>query len=100
MINSLNEAIRRKIDGTIYDRRRKLTMEQREEIRRRYKKGRKPSQYDLANEYGVSQGAIRAVIVPGASNRKEPYHYTQEEKYRREKESRTYKHKLLIEGKI
>ena len=41
----------------------KLTDEQVAEIRARYVPGRKPSQTDLARQYGVSQGAISFLLL-------------------------------------
>jgi len=40
----------------------KLTAEQVAEIRSRYVRGQKPTQWDLAREYGVSQGVISSVV--------------------------------------
>ena len=41
----------------------KLTYEEVAEIRARWVRGQKPSQSDLAREYGVSQGAISFVLL-------------------------------------
>ena len=52
-----------KIQGTMFDRRRKLTEEQKEEIRKKYSTGL-VGQRPLAKEYGVSRGLIQVILNP------------------------------------
>ena len=93
--------------GKEYDRRRKLTDEQYEEIRHKYATG-EYSYNKLAKEYGVSKKLI-LLIVNQESRRKNNERikehwreYKDSNEKRREvmKEHRAYKKKLYDEGKI
>ena len=92
-----------------YDRRRKLTDEQKEEIKHKYETGLY-SQRALAAEYGVSRRLITFVLDENKAQRaaeqlKERkkdgrYSYTKEERNAIAREHRAYKHTLYVQGKI
>lgn len=97
------------IQGTKYDRRMKLTPEQKEEIKRRYETeniGMRP----LAKEYGVTRGLIRYIVYPEKleKNRERQkkaraegkYKYTKEKWAATQREHRKYKQDLYKSGKI
>jgi hypothetical protein len=98
-----------KIANTKYDRRIKLTDEQREAIREEYAKGEKGARV-LAKEYGVSRSLIRFVVMPEKYERSKEmfrerrkdgrYDISSEEWRDLIKERRRYKQKLYLEGKI
>ena len=96
---SLNSAIKVKIAGGKYDRRRRLTNEQKDHIRLLYFTT-SVSYAVLAKEFGVSTSAIEFTIHPDKNIRKHQYGYSREEKTKMNRETRNYKHKLLLEGKI
>lgn len=95
-----------KIAGGKYDRRIKLTPEQKEEIR---KNTEGLSQRVLANKYGVSRRTIQFILNPdklkeNLKRRKERggsmLYYKPEEWPEVIKEHRRYKQKLKLDGKI
>lgn len=98
-----------KICGTQYDRRRKLSEDQKEYIRR-LREEEHLSQRKLAAMFGVSRRLITFIISPEkeAQNRDSfikrkaegRYKYSKEEWAQTIREHRQYKHKLHIEGKI
>lgn len=91
------------------DRRRKLTEEQKEEIRHKYNTGLY-SQRQLAAEYGVSRRLIVFIIHPDRYERNKEllkerkkdgrYQPTKEEWAKTVREHRRYKQTLYVEGKI
>ena len=90
-----------------YDRRRKLTDEQRDEIKHKYGTGF-CSLNGLAKEYNVSKKTILLIVNP-ESKRKNDEHIkdhwhdyapTKEERNAVMREHRAYKKKLFKEGKI
>lgn len=90
-----------------YDRRRKLTEEQKDEIRHKYSTGLY-SLRGLAKEYKVSKNTI-LFIVNSESKRKnderikdhwKDYRPTKEERNKIMREHRAYKNKLHKEGKL
>lgn len=93
--------------GKNYDRRRKLTDEQYEEIRRKYATG-DYSYNGLAKEYGVSKRLIIFIVNPESKRKnderiKAHWRDYQDDKERHKevmREHRAYKRKLLDEGKI
>ena len=93
--------------GKQYDRRRKLTDEQREEIKRLYSTG-KFSQQGLAIKFGVGHDTIHRIVNPDAARRRKEYYKKHNEKYRPspEKNKRAcmrhlqYKQILIDCGKI
>ena len=90
-----------------YDRRVKLSAEQRDEIRHKYSTGLY-SLNSLAKEYNVSKKLILVTVNPESKRKADEYVKTHWKKYQgtREernvvaKEHRAYKHKLHKEGKI
>ncbi len=92
-----------------YDRRRKLTEEQKEEIKHKYETGLY-SQRKLASEYNVSRRLIQFVVddekyeVSKTQRRERAkdgrYKYTKEQWAAIMRERRAYKQKLYLEGKI
>ena len=93
--------------GAEFDRRRKLTDEQRDEIRHKYATG----EYiytQLAEEYGVSKKVILLTVNPESKRKNAEYaktHWknqirTKEERTRTAREHRAYKQQLLDAGKI
>lgn len=98
----LNTAIRTPIAGTEYDRRVKLTPDQKKEIIVKYYAKTGETYISLAKEYKVSPSAIRFTLYPekNTGGNRDGKFYSQKEKYQREKESRLYKLSLLRQGKI
>lgn len=98
-----------KIANTEYDRRIKLTEEQRKEIREKYATGT-VGHRPLAKEYGVSRSLIRYVVdeekyekskADFRERRKDGrYNKNKEENNKIMREIRKYKQKLYLEGKI
>ena len=92
-----------------YDRRRKLTDEQKEEIKSKYESGLY-SQRQLASEYGVSRRLVTFIIDPQKLERAKElwkerkadgrYNPTKEEWNKTIREHRKYKQKLYLEGKL
>ena len=88
------------------DRRRKLTMEQRESILNEYEKG--ASQRGLGRKYGVDHGTIALIVNPEAlekARKREKEHWmdyipTKEERNKAMREHRHYKQRLYLEGKL
>lgn len=99
---SLNTAIHTPIAGTEYDRRAKLTPDQKKEIIIRYFSKKGDTYLSLSKEYKVSPSAIRFTIYPekNTGGNRDGKFYSQKEKYKKEKESRLYKLSLLRQGKI
>lgn len=85
-----------KIAGTEYDKRRKLSESEREEIRILLEEGH--SQRSLAKKYGVSRGTIQNIIRPNRYRRAKKYssEYWAEAK----KRCRQHKQGLLKSGQI
>ena len=91
----------------VQDRRRKLTEEDKEEIRHRYKIG-DGSHRSLAKEYGVSKSCIQILVNPerakAVSQRiKEhwrDYRPSKEEWAKTMREHRQYKHELYLKGEL
>lgn len=98
-----------KIANTQYDRRIKLTDEQRKEIREKYATGT-VGHRPLAKEYGVSRSLIRLIVdeeryekskADFRERRKDGrYNKSREESNELAREKRRYKQKLYLEGKI
>ena len=90
-----------------YDRRRKLTDEQRDEIRHKYKTG-DYSLNKLAIEYGVSKKLILLTVNPESKRKNDERikdhwrDYVPDKEKRNEiaKEHRVYKQSLYLSGKI
>lgn len=89
-----------------YDRRRKLTDKQKEEIKHKYKT-RLYSQRGLAKEYGVSRTLIQIIVDKQRAERvkqrvKEHWRdYYDKDRHRKAmKNTRHYKQNLHLEGKI
>ena len=89
-----------------YDRRRKLTENQKEEIRKKYKTGLY-SQRGLAKEYGVSRTLIQIIVDKQRAEKvkqriKDHWrdYYDKDEHNKAMKNTRRYKQKLYLEGKI
>ena len=90
-----------------YDRRRKLTDEQRDEIRHKYKTG-EYSLSKLAIEYGVSKKLILLTVNPESKRKADErikdhwreYAYTKEKRNEVAREHRAYKQELYLAGKI
>lgn len=90
-----------------FDRRRKLSEDQKEEIRHKYKTG-SYSMANLAREYGVSKKTVLLIVNP-ESKRKNDQHIkdhwknyapTKEERNASVRNLRSYKNQLYKEGKI
>lgn len=89
------------------DRRRKLTEEQKAEIRRIYATG-VCGQRPLAKQFGVSRSLIQIIVNPKIAEAKKQrrkehwrdYRPTKEEWAATIREHRQYKHKLYVEGKL
>ena len=98
-----------KIANTQYDRRIKLTDEQRKEIKEKYATGM-VGHRPLAKEYGVSRSLIRLIVdeekyekskADSRERRKDGrYKKSKEELNKIMREKRRYKQKLYLEGKI
>lgn len=98
----LNTAIRTPIAGTEYDRRIRLTHDQKKDIVIKYYAKTGATYVSLAKEYNVSPSAIRFTLYPdkNTGGNRDGKFYSQKEKYQKEKESRLYKLSLLRQGKI
>lgn len=96
-----------KIEKTMLDRRRKLTEEQKEEIRAIYSTGVCGTR-PLAKQFGVSRALIQVIVNPQIAEKKKQYvkeNWKKYQKYGAEhaevvREHRRYKQKLFLEGKI
>lgn len=90
-----------------YDRRRKLTEEQKHEIKEKYSTGLY-SLNDLAKEYSVCKKTILIIVNPESKRKSDQrikdhwrdYLGTKEERAKTVKEHRHYKHELYKSGKI
>lgn len=90
-----------------YDRRRKLTDDQKAYIKKLYETGMY-SQRQLATQYGVSRRLITFIVSPEAAERArqrikehwKDYQQTKEERTKAIRKTRQYKQKLYLEGKI
>lgn len=95
-----------KLDPT-QDRRRKLTDEQREEIKRIYKSGACGTR-PLAQQFGVSRSAIQVIVNPAMAQKRHEYVAQNWRKYRPSKEEwaatqrehRHYKQELYLKGEL
>lgn len=97
-----------KIANTQYDRRIKLTDEQREEIRQKYASGC-VGMRPLAKEYNVSRGTIKFIVQPEKYERSKAlfrerrkdgrYTPSKDEANKIARGRRKYKQKLYLEGK-
>lgn len=89
------------------DRRRKLTDEQREAIKKKYAEG-KCGTRPLAKEYGVSRATIQIIVNPTIKQRHHEYSAKNWRKYRPSKEEwaetirehRHYKQDLYLKGEL
>ena len=89
------------------DRRRKLTDEQKEEIKRIYKSGVCGTR-PLAKQFGVSRSLIQVIVNPSIAERKKQYTKDHWRDYRPPKEEwaatmrehRQYKQKLYVNGEL
>lgn len=95
-----------RIEGTMFDRRRKLTEEQKDEIRKEYATGL-IGQRPLAKEYGVSRKTIQIIVNPDIAERtkqriKEHWkdYVNREQLTKATRETRRYKQKLYLKGEI
>ena len=95
-----------KIEGTMFDRRRKLTDEQKEQIKMIYNSGVCGTR-PLAKQFGVSKSTIRAIVIPGVAEKnkqkiKEHWRDYSDRKQltKATRETRHYKQKLYLENKI
>lgn len=90
----------------LQDRRRKLTDEQKEEIREKRKQGK--SLNTLAKEYNVSKKLILITVNPESKAKQEKYvkehwrEFRQSQEYctRATRETRRYKQELMTSGKL
>lgn len=91
----------------VYDRRRKLTEDQKEEIKVLYERGL-GSQRSLARKFGVSRSTIAILVNPKRAEKVKErikehwkdYKQTKEEHAKSIRDLRRYKYKLYKEGKI
>lgn len=89
------------------DRRRKLTDEQKEEIKRIYKSGVCGTR-PLAEQFGVSKSTIQIIVNPNRAERVKQrnkdhwrdYRPTKEEWAATMREHRRYKHTLYVNGEL
>lgn len=89
------------------DRRRKLTEEQKEEIRRIYAKGTCGTRL-LAKQFGVSRSTIQTIVNPEIAKRNHEYVAKHWRDHRPSKEEwattmrkhRRYKHELYLKGEL
>lgn len=96
-----------RIDNTMYDRRRKLTQEQKEEIKAIYLTGVCGTR-PLARQFGVSRSLIQVIVNNEIAKKKKQYVKDNWKKYVADKkehakitrEHRQYKQKLYLENKI
>lgn len=90
----------------LQDRRRKLTDEQKEEIREKREQGR--SLMSLAKEYNVSKALILCIVNPDSKARHDKYvkehwrEFRQSQEYctKATRETRRYKQELMTSGKL
>lgn len=90
-----------------YDRRRRLTDEQRQEIIQKYSTG-EYSMRQLGREYNVDKGTISIIVNPDQKKRYSQYNkdnWRRHQTYGEEhnaimREHRAYKHQLYKQGKI
>ena len=94
------------IAGTMFDRRRKLTEEQKEQIREIYKSGVCGTR-PLAKQFGVSRSTIRVIVLPHVAEKakqriKEHWrdYSNRKELTKATRELRRYKQQLYLENKI
>lgn len=96
-----------RIDNTMLDRRRKLTPEQKEEIKEIYKKGTCGTR-PIARQFGVSKATIQIIVNPQIAEKRKQYIKENWKKYQKYgfehsqviREHRRYKQRLFKEGKI
>ena len=96
-----------KISNTMLDRRRKLTDEQKEQIREIYESGVCGTR-PLAKQFGVSRSLIQVIVNPDIAKKRSDYIKANWKKYQANgeewnaimREHRRYKQDLFIEGKI
>lgn len=92
-----------KIAGTEFDKRRKLSDDDKERIRELYKTG-EFSQRRLADMFGVSRRLVTFILDPAKRKRNveihKPHIYSKEEWAETMRNHRRYKQKLYKEGKI
>ena len=89
------------------DRRRKLTDEQKEEIKRLYERGL-VGQRPLAKQFGVSRSTIQIIVNPNIAEAKkqrikehwQDYRPTKEEWAATMREHRHYKQELYVKGEL
>ena len=89
------------------DRRRKLTDEQKEEIRLIYAEG-KVGTRPLAKQFGVSRSLIQGIVNPDIAERNRQrtkdhwrdYRPSKEERAKTQREHRRYKQDLYLKGEI
>ena len=89
------------------DRRRKLTNDQKEEIKRIYKSGVCGTR-PLAKQFGVSRSTIQVIVNPAIKQRRHDYIANNWRKYRPTKEEwaetikehRHYKQELYLKGEL
>jgi DNA invertase Pin-like site-specific DNA recombinase len=90
-----------------YDRRRKLTNDQKDEIRKKYESGFGSLQ-SLANEYGVSKKTILLTVNPKSKEKNDKrikdhwkeYQASKNERNKIMRDHRQYKQELYMSGKI
>ena len=90
-----------------YDRRRKLTSDQKDEIRQKYESGFGSLQ-SLANEYGVSKKTILLIVNPKSKEKNDKrikdhwreYQASKDERNKIVRDHRQYKQELYMSGKI
>lgn len=96
-----------KIKLGIYDRRRKLTEDQKEKIKVLYERGL-GSHRSLARQFGVSKSCIAILVNPERAEKVkqrikdhwQDYRQTKEEHAASMRKNRQYKHQLYKEGKL
>jgi DNA invertase Pin-like site-specific DNA recombinase len=96
-----------KIQGTMFDRRRKLDEETKEIIRKEYNTGL-IGQRPLAKKYGVSRSLIQVIVNPEIAEKKKQRikeHWKDYQKFGEEHnkeiaKTRRYKHELFLSGKV
>ena len=90
-----------------YDKRRKLTNDQKDEIRQKYESGFCSLQ-SLANEYGVSKKTILLIANPKSKEKNDKrikdhwkeYQASKDERNKIMRDHRQYKQELYMSGKI
>lgn len=96
-----------KIQGSMLDRRRRLSEEQKEEIRRIYATGVCGTR-PLARQFGVSRSVIQVTVNPAIAEKRRQYvkeNWRRYQKFGEEhakeiRQTRRYKQQLYLEGKI